>query len=74
MEKDIQRKYFKRHLITREDYEKLILKYREQASELEEKMMKTNNKLHPKKPVLKNKVPKKEVYKKQSLKKTKSQQ
>ncbi len=49
MEKDIQRKYFKHHSLTREDYDKLMLKYRERASDLKEKRLKLNEKLAGKK-------------------------
>jgi len=49
MEKDIQRKYFKHHSITREDYDKLMLKYRERASDLKEKRLRLNEKLVGKK-------------------------
>ena len=45
MEKDIQRKYFKHHSITREDYDKLMLKYRERASDLKEKRSVLSKKL-----------------------------
>ena len=45
MEKDIQRKYFKHHSITREDYDKLMLKYRERASDLKEKRLLLSKKL-----------------------------
>ncbi|MDO8459546.1 MAG: hypothetical protein Q7S74_00400, partial [Nanoarchaeota archaeon] len=44
MEKDIQRKYFKHHSITREDYDKLMLKYREKAADLKEKKLKLQKK------------------------------
>ena len=43
MEKDIQRKYFKHHSITREDYDKLMLKYRERTADLKEKQLKMKN-------------------------------
>lgn len=45
MEKDIQRKYFKHHSITREDYDKLMLKYQERASDLKEKRLMLSKKL-----------------------------
>ena len=45
MEKDIQRKYFKHHFITREDYDKLMLKYRERTSDLKEKRLVLSKKL-----------------------------
>ena len=45
MEKDTQRKYFKYHSITKDDYDKLMLKYRERASDLKEKSIKLKNKL-----------------------------
>jgi len=45
IEKDIQRKYFKHHSITREDYDKLMLKYRERTSDLKEKRLLLSKKL-----------------------------
>ncbi len=45
MEQDIQRKYFKHHSITREDYDKLMLKYQERASDLKEKRLMLSKKL-----------------------------
>lgn len=45
MEKDTQIKYFKHHSITREDYDKLMLKYRERASDLKEKRLMLEKKL-----------------------------
>ena len=45
MEKDTQMKYFKFHSISREDYDKLMLKYRERASDLKEKRLMLNQKL-----------------------------
>lgn len=45
MEKDTQRKYFKHHSISREDYDKLMLKYRESASDLKEKKLMLNKRL-----------------------------
>src|SRR3989338_6314697 len=45
IEKDIQRKYFKHHSITREDYDKLMLKYRGRASDLKEKRLMLSKKL-----------------------------
>lgn len=53
MEKDTQRKYFKHHSITREDYDKLMLKYRERASDLKEKKLVLENKLAGKKGIKK---------------------
>jgi len=40
MQKDTQRKYFKYHSLSRNDYDKLMLKYRERASDLKEKKLK----------------------------------
>ena len=45
MQKDIQRKYFKQHSISRNDYDKLISKYREQSSSMREKKLKIGKKL-----------------------------
>ena len=45
VQKDIQRKYFKNHSISRNDYDKLISKYREQISSMREKKLKIRNKL-----------------------------
>jgi|SRR3989344_3030840 len=45
VQKDIQRKYFKHHSITREDYDKLMLKYRERASDLKENRLVLSTKL-----------------------------
>ena len=49
MRKDTQRKYFKHHSMSREDYDKLMLKYRVRASDLKEKRLKLQNKLGKKK-------------------------
>lgn len=48
MQKDIQRKYFKHHSMSREAYDKLMLKYREQNSAMREKKLKILKKLHKK--------------------------
>ena len=48
MQKDIQRKYFKYHSMSREAYDKLMLKYREQNSVMREKKLKILKKLHKK--------------------------
>lgn len=45
VQKEIQRKYFKHHSINREDYDKLMLKYREQSSSMREKKLKIHQKL-----------------------------
>lgn len=45
IQKDIQRKYFKHHSISRDNYEKLILKYREDISALKEKKLEVQEKL-----------------------------
>jgi len=45
MEKDTQMKYFKKHSIPREDYDKLMLKYRENISSIEEKQLKVQKSL-----------------------------
>lgn len=45
MQKDTQRKYFKHHSLSRDDYDKLMLKYRERMSDLKEKKLKSQNKL-----------------------------
>jgi len=45
VQKDIQRKYFKNHSISRNDYDKLMLKYREQNSGMREKKLKIQKKL-----------------------------
>lgn len=45
MEKDTQRKYFKQHSIPREDYDKLMMKYRERASDLKEKKLRLGSAL-----------------------------
>ena len=45
MEKDTQMKYFKFHSISRDDYDKLMLRYRERASDLKEKRLKLEKKL-----------------------------
>lgn len=49
VQKDIQRKYFKRHSMSRDDYDKLMLKYREQTSAMKEKKLKIQKKLSKKK-------------------------
>jgi len=45
MEEETQRKYFKQHSITVEDYNKLMLKYRERLSDLKEKELRLRNRL-----------------------------
>ena len=45
MEKDTQLRYFKEHSIKRADYDKLMYKYREQASSLKEKKLRLERKL-----------------------------
>lgn len=45
MEKDTQVKYFKQHSIPREDYDKLMMKYRERASDLKEKKLRLGSAL-----------------------------
>mgnify|MGYP001568507065 CR=1 FL=1 len=40
MEKDTQHKYFKEHVMSRGDYDKFMLKYRERTSDLKEKKIK----------------------------------
>ena len=45
MQKYTQRKYFKHHSLSRDDYDKLMLKYRERMSDLKEKKLKLQNKL-----------------------------
>ena len=49
MEKETQRKYFKDHSITREDYDKLMMKYRERDSDMKEKKLHLQKKLKSKK-------------------------
>ncbi len=49
IQKEIQRKYFKHHSISRDDYDKLILKYREQTVALREKNLRIQKKLSKKK-------------------------
>ena len=49
MEKDTQRKYFKQHSLTQEDYNKLMLKYKERASDIKEKKLRLENVLAGKK-------------------------
>ena len=46
MLKDTQRKYFKEHLINKNQYEQIILKYTEKASDLKEKNNKINEGLN----------------------------
>lgn len=72
MEKDIQRKYFKKHNISRENYDALMLKYRERAEELEEIERKLDNKIHKKKATKnkKKKAAKAKKVEKKSAKKT----
>lgn len=45
MEEEIQRKYFKQHIITLGDYNKLMLKYRERMSDLKEKELRLKKRL-----------------------------
>ena len=49
MEKDTQRKYFKHHSISRDDYDKSMHKYRTRASDLKEKRLRLKKKLGGKK-------------------------
>lgn len=49
MQKDTQRKYFKHHSISREDYDKLMLRYQERASDLTEKRLRLQKRLERKK-------------------------
>ena len=44
-QKDIQRKYFKHRSISRDNYEKLILKYRENISAMKERKLEVQEKL-----------------------------
>ncbi len=59
MEKETQRKYFEHHAITREDYDKLMLKYRERMSDLREKQLKLKKSLIAKREVKIKKLKKK---------------
>ncbi len=45
IQKDLQRKYFKHHSISRNDYEKLMLEHREKMSTLKEKKLELQEKL-----------------------------